>query len=384
MGHFTDIFRLRVEMSGLRHAHGGAGMANLLQPAARAGPRQTDPLRGRPGPLPCLGKAQLRHGKQRLRHHAAGSHAALPVDPEGAAPGPAGYTLAGCTVADIILRRQGEALLHGLGPLPEMGVAGAALATVIGQWCGAALGVAINHVKNHEIRLRVKGFRPCWHTIGVIYRVGLPSIVMQSLSSVMVFGMNKILISFTTTATAVFGVYFKLQSFVFMPVFGLNNGMVPIVAFNYGARRPDRIMKTIKLSITYAVGIMLVGLMIFQFAPDVMLNLFRAEGDSGDMLTIGVPALRIISLSFLFAGYAIVCSSVFQALGHGVLSLTVSVVRQLVVLLPVGFLLSLTGNLELVWWAFPIAELFSLTLCTIFLRRVYLHEIKPLSEIKSK
>ena len=144
--------------------------------------------------------------------------------------------------------------------------------------------------------------------------------------------------------------YFKLQSFVFMPVFGLNNGMVPIVAFNYGARRPDRIMKTIKLSITYAVGIMLVGLMIFQFAPDVMLNLFRAEGDSGDMLTI----LRIISLSFLFAGYAIVCSSVFQALGHGVLSLAVSVVRQLVVLLPVGFLLSLTGKLELVWWAFPI------------------------------
>ena len=202
---------------------------------------------------------------------------------------------------------------------------------------------------------------------------------MQSIGSVMVFGMNKILISFTTTATAVFGVYFKLQSFIFMPVFGLNNGMVPIVAYNYGARRPDRIMKTIKLSITYAVCIMLVGLLIFQFAPDVMLNLFRAEGDSGDMLTIGVPALRIISLSFLFAGYAIVCSSVFQALGHGVLSLAVSVVRQLVVLLPVGFLLSLTGKLELVWWAFPIAELFSLTLCTIFLRRVYLHEIKPLS-----
>ena len=206
---------------------------------------------------------------------------------------------------------------------------------------------------------------------------------MQSIGSVMVFGMNKILISFTTTATAVFGVYFKLQSFVFMPVFGLNNA-IRISIFNYGARRPDRIMKTIKLSITYAVGIMLVGLMIFQFAPDVMLNLFRAEGDSGDMLTIGVPALRIISLSFLFAGYAIVCSSVFQAWATGVLSLTVFRGAAAGVLLPVGFLLSLTGKLELVWWALPIAELFSLTLCTIFLRRVYLHEIKPLSLTHSK
>ena len=270
-------------------------------------------------------------------------------------------------------------LIFGLFGFPRMEVAGAALATVLGQILAACLSIFFNLTRNHDIQFRFRGFRPDGRIIARIYSVGIPSIIMQSIGSVMVFGMNKILISFTTTATAVFGVYFKLQSFIFMPVFGLNNGMVPIVAFNYGARRPDRIMKTIKLSITYAVCIMLVGLLIFQFAPDVMLNLFRAEGDSGDMLTIGVPALRIISLSFLFAGYAIVCSSVFQALGHGVLSLTVSVVRQLVVLLPVGFLLSLTGNLELVWWAFPIAELFSLTLCTVFLRRVYLHEIKPLS-----
>ena len=270
-------------------------------------------------------------------------------------------------------------LIFGWFGLPRMEVAGAAIATVAGQIVAAAAALVLNLKCNPDIHILPREIR--WHgkVAAEIYRVGFPSIVMQSIGSAMVFGMNKILFGFTKTATAVFGAYFKLQSFVFMPVFGLNNGMVPIVAYNYGARRPDRIMKTIKLSITYAVCIMLVGLLIFQFAPDVMLNLFRAEGDSGDMLTIGVPALRIISLSFLFAGYAIVCSSVFQALGHGVLSLAVSVVRQLVVLLPVGFLLSLTGKLELVWWAFPIAELFSLTLCTIFLRRVYLHEIKPLS-----
>ena len=209
--------------------------------------------------------------------------------------------------------------------------------------------------------------------------MGVPSIVLSSIGSVMVFGMNKILIAFTTTATAVFGVYFKLQSFIFMPVFGLNNGMVPIVAYNYGAGRPDRIVQTIKLSVAAAVTIMLAGLLAFQFAPHILLDLFRSENDSGELLTIGVPALRIISLSFLFAGYAIVCSSVFQALGHGVLSLLVSVVRQLVVLLPVGFLLSRVSGLDAVWWAFPIAELFSLTLSTVFLRRVYLREIKPLA-----
>ena len=294
------------------------------------------------------------------------------------------YTMITQAVGAIINIIMDPILIFGLFGFPRMEVAGAALATVLGQILAACLSIFFNLTRNHDIQFQFRGFRPDGRIIARIYSVGIPSIIMQSIGSVMVFGMNKILISFTTTATAVFGVYFKLQSFIFMPVFGLNNGMVPIVAFNYGARRPDRIMKTIKLSITYAVCIMLVGLLIFQFTPDVMLNLFRAEGDSGDMLTIGVPALRIISLSFLFAGYAIVCSSVFQALGHGVLSLAVSVVRQLVVLLPVGFLLSLTGNLELVWWAFPIAELFSLTLCTVFLRRVYLHEIKPLSLTHSK
>ena len=181
-----------------------------------------------------------------------------------------------------------------------------------------------------------------------------------------------------------FGVYFKLQSFIFMPVFGLNNGMVPIVAYNYGAGRPDRIVQTIKLSVAAAVTIMLAGLLAFQLAPHILLDLFRSENDSGDLLTIGIPALRIISLSFLFAGYSIVCSSVFQALGHGVLSLLVSVVRQLMVLLPVAFLLSRASGLAAVWWAFPTAELFSLTLSTVFLRRVYLREIKFLASRSSR
>ena len=294
------------------------------------------------------------------------------------------YTMITQAVGAVVNIIMDPILIFGLFGFPRMEVAGAALATVLGQILAACLSAFFNLTRNHDINFQFRGFRPDRRIIARIYSVGIPSIIMQSIGSIMVFGMNKILISFTTTATAVLGVYFKLQSFFFMPVFGLNNGMVPIVAYNYGARRSDRILKTVKLSITYAVCIMLVGLLIFQMLPHVMLDLFRAEGDTGDMLTIGVPALRIISLSFLFAGYAIVCSSVFQALGHGVLSLTVSVVRQLVVLLPVAFLLSLRGNLGLVWWAFPIAELFSLTLCTIFLRRVYLHEIKPLSAQKTK
>ena len=272
-------------------------------------------------------------------------------------------------------------LIFGLLGFPRMEVAGAALATVIGQICGGLLALFFNLTRNPDIQLSLKNLRPQKSIILGIYSVGIPSIAMQSIGSVMVFGMNQILISFTATATAVFGVYFKLQSFIFMPVFGLNNGMVPIVAYNYGARKPERITKTIKLSVIYAVGIMLVGLILFQVIPHVFLGMFMAEGETtGDLLTIGVPALRTISLSFLFAGFAIVCSSVFQALGHGVLSLTVSVVRQLLVLLPVAFLLSRISGLEAVWWAFPIAELFSLTLSSVFLRRVYHKEILPMRQ----
>ncbi len=269
-------------------------------------------------------------------------------------------------------------LIFGLFGLPRMEVAGAALATVLGQMCGAALSLFLNLTRNQDVRFSWKGLRPSGPIIAGIYSVGVPSIAMQSIGSVMVFGMNQILLTFTATATAVFGVYFKLQSFIFMPVFGLNNGLVPIVAYNYGARQPKRILRAIQLSVIYATAIMLLGLLAFQLIPQVFLSIFMSEGASGDMLSIGVPALRIISLSFVFAGFGIVCSSVFQALGHGVLSLLVSLVRQLIVLLPAAFVLSRTLGLDAVWWSFPIAELFSVVLSALFLRRVHRKEIHPL------
>ena len=195
----------------------------------------------------------------------------------------------------------------------------------------------------------------------------MPSIIMSSIGSVMTFCMNKILMSFTSTATAVFGVYFKLQSFVFMPVFGLNNGMVPIIAFNFGAKQRQRIMKTMKLAMMYAFGMMAIGLVIFQLFPAVLLELFNA---SDSMLAIGVPALRTISISFLFAAFSIISISMLQALGHGIYSMFISVGRQLVVLIPVAFLLAQTGNLNLVWLAFPLAEIMAIALSVIFMRKV--------------
>ena len=267
--------------------------------------------------------------------------------------------------------------IFGLFGAPKMGVAGAAVATVAGQIIACVIGFFINRAKNHEIHLSLSKFRLDTFIIGRIYSVGIPSIIMASIGSIMTFGMNKILIGFSSTAAAVFGVYFKLQSFIFMPVFGLNNGTVPIIAYNYGARRPERIMKTLKLAIIYAVAIMFMGFAAFQTIPDKLLMIFNA---SDLMLEIGVPALKTISLSFMFAGYCIVCSSMFQALGHGMMSLITSVVRQLVVLLPVAFLLSKTGIVTYVWYAFPIAEIFSLTLSTFFLLRIYKTNIAPLKE----
>lgn len=257
----------------------------------------------------------------------------------------------------------------------DMGVAGAAWATVLGQLVGASLGVYFNAKKNTEITLNFKGFRPNGQIIRRIYSVGVPSIIMASIGSVMTFGMNKILIGFTTTATAVFGVYFKLQSFVFMPVFGMNNGLVPIVAYNFGARKPERMVKAVKLGAIYATAIMAAGAAVFLLIPHLLLGLFDA---SAYMLEIGVPALRIICLSFLLAGFGIVASSFFQSLGHGVLSLIISLVRQLIVLLPAAWLLSLSGRLDLVWWAFPISEVFSATLSVLFLIYAYRKEVKPM------
>lgn len=259
----------------------------------------------------------------------------------------------------------------------DMGVAGAAWATVLGQAVGAALGIYLNAKKNTEITLNFKGFRPNGAIIMRIYSVGLPSIIMAAIGSVMTFCLNKILIAFTTTATAVFGVYFKLQSFVFMPIFGMNNGMVPIVAYNFGAKKPDRMTETVKLSILYATGIMVIGFTLFQVGAGFLLGFFDA---SDYMLEIGVPALRTISFHFILAGFSIVCSSLFQALGHGVLSLLISMVRQLVVLLPTAWLMSLSGQLALVWWAFPVAELASVAMCAVFLRYIYRKEILPLRQ----
>ena len=257
-------------------------------------------------------------------------------------------------------------LIFGYFGFPRMEVAGAAAATVLGQIVAAIMAVVMNLKCNPDVNIRLREIRWNGHVAGEIYRVGFPSIVMQSIGSVMVFGMNKILFGFTKTATAVFGAYFKLQSFIFMPVFGLNNGMVPIVAYNFGAGRMDRVKKTVKLAVCTAVAIMAVGLAIFQLAPELLLSFFDA---SEEMLEIGSVALRIISLSFLLAGFCIIAGSVCQAIGNPFYSLIVAVARQLVVLLPVAWLLSRSGRLELVWVAFPVAELMSLTRSAIFLRR---------------
>ena len=245
------------------------------------------------------------------------------------------------------------------------GTTGAAVATVIGQFCGAGMTLYFNTRKNPDIQLDFKGFRPSAKAIGRIYTVGLPSIAMQCVGSLMTFGMNLILMAFSSTAVAVFGVYFKLQSFVFMPVFGLNNGMVPIIAYNYGAQKPERIHKTIRLGMVYAVAIMVIGLLVFQLIPKELLLMFDA---SDAMLEIGAPALRIMSLAFIFAGISIVAGSSCQAFGYSVYSMLISIARQIVVLIPAAYLLSLTGVLRSIWFAFPIAEIFSLILSLFFLR----------------
>ena len=256
--------------------------------------------------------------------------------------------------------------IFGLCGMPKMGVTGAAVATVLGQFVGALLAILLNLKYNPEIRIRLRLIRRDKPVVREIYRVGVPSIVMQSIGSVMTFGMNKILFVFTPTATAVFGAYFKIQSFIFMPVFGLNNGMLPIISYNYGAARMDRVKRTVRLTICTAVCIMTVGFAVFQLAPATLLTLFDA---SAEMTAIGVPALRIISISFLLAGFCIIAGSVCQAIGNPLYSMMVSICRQLVVLLPAAWLLAQSGRLELVWWSFPIAEIASFTLSAIFLRR---------------
>ena len=267
-------------------------------------------------------------------------------------------------------------LIFGLAGFPKLGIAGAAWATVFGQIVGFAISFTLNIVKNKEIKFRVRKFLPDIRVIGNIYKVGAPSILLGSIGSLLTYLINLILGSFTTTAIAVYGVYFKLQSFIFMPVFGLNNGIVPIVAYNYGARKKDRITRAIKLCALAAVAIMTVGLLIFEIFPSQLLSLFNA---SDEMKSIGIPALRRIAIHFPVAAVCITLISVFQALGKGLMSMIVSFVRQIIVLLPAAYILSLTGNVNNIWWAFIIAEAASLIASAIGMKSVYNKEIKRLA-----
>lgn len=264
-------------------------------------------------------------------------------------------------------------LIFGLLGFPAMGVRGAAIATVLGQIVSAVIGLFINLRRNPDIHLHLSEMRLHGDVAASVYRIAFPSILMQSIGSFLVFGLNQILLTFSTVATAVYGAYFKLQSFIFMPVFGLNNGMVPIISYNYGARRPDRVRRTIRLSVCAAVGIMVLGMLIFELFPAQLLRIFDADAA---MLRDGVPAFRIIATSYLFAGFCIIAGSVFQAIGNPFHSLLVSICRQMVVLLPAAYLLSLTRRLELVWLSYPIAEIISLLLSIYFLR----HTLKTMHE----
>ena len=265
--------------------------------------------------------------------------------------------------------------IHGGFGIPAMGVAGAAVATVIGQWVAGMMALYFNEKLNPEVQFGKRYAKLDPNTVKNILTVGIPSIVMNGIGSIMNFGMNQILQGFTETATSVFGIYFKLQSFFFMPLFGLNNATISIVAFNYGARKPERITKTLKLAVGAALGLMVTGLVVFQLIPDVLLGLFNP---SDTFLEIGRVALRTISWSFPVASVCIAQGASFQALGNGVYSTITSLCRQLLVLLPVAYLLSLSGNVNLVWVSYPVAEVVSGTLTFVFFTRIYRQKIKPL------
>lgn len=301
------------------------------------------------------------------------------------------FALFGQIMLERLLQGTGRSLLsmytQGLGAIVniildpvfiflfKMGVAGAAVATVIGQICGMLLAAYFNVKKNQDIRLQVRGFRPDWRIIGSIYAIGLPSVIMMAIGSVMTFLMNKILIVYHVaheTAATAFGIYFKLNSFIFMPVFGMNNGVVPIIAYNYGAQNRARMVEAIKRSAVYASAIMVVGMALFLAIPGTLLNIFDA---SETMLSVGIPALRTICLSFWIAGACIALSGSFQALGKSLYSMVISIVRQLVFLVPIAYVLArygaANGNSNLVWWCFPLAELASLAVTLAFFRRLY-------------
>lgn len=267
--------------------------------------------------------------------------------------------------------------IFGWFGLPAMGMAGAAIATVIGQWTGALLGLYFNEKHNPDVQFGRRYAKLDGNIVRAILTVGIPSIIMNSIGSIMNFGMNQILQGFNETATSVFGIYFKLQSFFFMPLFGLNGATISIIAFNYGARKPERIMKTLKLACSAGLGLMVFGFLIFQVAPDLLLSLFNP---SETFLLIGRSALRTISWSFPIAAVCIILSASFQAMGNGMYATITAICRQLVVLLPAAYLLRLTGNVNMVWLSYPIAEIASGAATVYFFIRIYRQRIKPLFE----
>ena len=269
-------------------------------------------------------------------------------------------------------------LIFGWFGLPKMGIAGAAVATVIGQWIAAIMAVIFNIKCNPDVQFALKYLKPKKEVIIPILTVGVPSIIMMGIGSVMNFGMNQIFQSFKNygeTATGVFGIYFKLQSFFFMPVFGMNNATISIVAYNYGARNPKRITTTLKWSVASVMVVMLLGVLAFQTIPHLLLGIFNP---SEDFLAIGISALRIVSLIFPLAAIGIALGASFQALGNGIYSTITSLCRQLLALLPIAYLLSLSGDVHLVWWAFPIAEVISLVVTLFLFVRIYRQKIKPM------
>ncbi len=268
--------------------------------------------------------------------------------------------------------------------IPAMGAAGAAVATVIGQWVAAILAVIFNLTKNADVQFAIKYIRPRKEIIGKILAVGIPSMIMMAIGSVMNFGMNQIFLGFEgigETASGVFGVYFKLQSFFLMPLFGLNNASISIIAYNYGARQPKRITKTLKYALTVAMTVMVLGVVVFQTIPHVLMGIFSNKEADGDFVRIGVEAMRIVSWHFPIAAVGISLGASFQALGNGIYSTITSLCRQLIALLPAAYLLSLTGDVNLVWWSFPIAEIVSMLVTLIFFWRIYRQKIKPLYEV---
>ena len=288
------------------------------------------------------------------------------------------YTMVTQGVGAIINIIMDPLLIFGIGPFPQMGIAGAAVATVAGQWVAAILAIIFNLKFNPDVQFGLRYFKLRKEVVGPVLTVGIPSVVMNSIGSVMNIGINKILQGFTQYGEVpvnVFGIYFKLQSFFFMPLFGMNNATISIVAYNYGARKPERITKTLKIACISALSFMLLGVAIFQAIPGVLLGIFDT---SPDFLSMGQRALRTISLCFPFAAVCIALGASFQALGNGIYSTIVSLFRQLLVLLPAAYLLSLTGQVNAVWWAFPIAELVSLTTTTILFVRIYRKKLRPL------